>query len=82
MCRYIVGTYCSWRTQAFICAIIPILIFLLMLLIPESPAYLLGKGRTEQAKEALIRYKGAKSNPDNILALLDDVKFSANLCII
>ncbi|CAL8092535.1 unnamed protein product [Orchesella dallaii] len=71
---YIVGTYTTWRTQALICAAVPLFVFLLMLFVPESPAYLLEKGDPEMAKESLIRYKGAKNNPEYILATLDNMQ--------
>lgn len=74
--RYLVGTYCTWRLQALICAVVPLVIFLLMIFVPESPAYLLEKGRTSDAQRALTKYKGAKNNPEFILAALNDVRIA------
>ncbi|ODM99725.1 Facilitated trehalose transporter Tret1 [Orchesella cincta] len=68
---YIVGAYSSWRTQALICAAVPLFVFILMLFVPESPAFLLEKGNPEMAKESLIKYKGAKNNHEYILATLE-----------
>ncbi|OXA56451.1 Facilitated trehalose transporter Tret1-2 [Folsomia candida] len=56
---YVVGTFVSWRVQALICSVVPVVIFLLMLVVPESPVYLVKKGRMSEGAEALMRYRGA-----------------------
>lgn len=53
------GTFVSWRVQALICSVVPVVIFLLMLVVPESPVYLVKKGRMSEGAEALMRYRGA-----------------------
>lgn len=56
---YIIGTFFSWRIQALISSLIPLLIFLLMIFVPESPTYLVKKNRAAEASQALMRYRGA-----------------------
>lgn len=60
---YILGTFVGWRVQAGICAVVPVLIFVLILWIPESPRFLLSKGEREKALNALAWFKG-QSKPD------------------
>jgi len=50
---------------------IPILGHLLMMLVPESPTYLMGKGRQKEAKEALMWLRGAKFQEEIDSELVD-----------
>lgn len=45
--------------QALISGILPIVIFIMMLFVPESPRYLVQKGKTMEATSALLRFRGA-----------------------
>ncbi|ODM92960.1 Facilitated trehalose transporter Tret1-2 [Orchesella cincta] len=56
---YIYGAFVSWRMQALISAILPVIIFVMMLFVPESPRYLVQKGKTLEATSALLRFRGA-----------------------
>lgn len=46
---YVLGAYSSWITTSIICAIVPILLVVLMMIVPESPVYLL--------KKVILKYK-------------------------
>ena len=54
----IVSVYClgglfKWRTVAYVCSTFPVLVFLYMLLLPESPVWLISKGQCLEALRAL-----------------------------
>jgi MFS family permease len=61
MPSYILGAFLSWRAQALICSVIPVIIFFLMIFVPESPFYLAKKGKFLEGEKALMKYRGATS---------------------
>ena len=56
--EYAVGSVVTWRLLAGLSAAVPALALLLTLLTPESPAWLVSRGRHEDAKAALLRVRG------------------------
>ncbi|XP_062125091.1 facilitated trehalose transporter Tret1-2 homolog isoform X2 [Drosophila sulfurigaster albostrigata] len=50
---YIVGSLVSWSTLSMMCLVVPILLFVGMLMLPETPVYLLKKGRRADAALSL-----------------------------
>lgn len=50
---YVLGTWLSWSHLALASAAFPALLFVALLPLPESPAWLLSHGRVDEAKEAL-----------------------------
>lgn len=59
---YFQGWLLNWRTVAWLCNIYAIVPFILILFIPESPAWLITKNRTDEAKKALEWFN--KYQPD------------------
>jgi len=55
---YILGWGLPWRLTTLPGALIPILPILLLALLPETPTWLLGKGRREDALQSLARLRG------------------------
>lgn len=53
----IVGPYVSYHTLNLVSATIPVLFFIMFMLVPESPYYLLKKGRRQEATECLRWYR-------------------------
>lgn len=61
---HVLGTYLVWRTTALICSLFPFINFLVLLTVPESPAWLLAKGRHEEGREAYQWYRGTSERAE------------------
>ena len=55
---YILGWLLSWRLSCIPGAFIPLLPALLVIFLPETPAWLLGRGRREEARHNLSQLRG------------------------
>ena len=55
---FLIGTLTSWRTTAAICCAVPVISFFLILLLPETPPYLVSKGRIKDAEKSLCWLRG------------------------
>ena len=64
---YILGWGLPWRLTTLPGALIPILPLLLLALLPETPTWLLGKGRRKDALHSLAKYM---IDVNNILVFL------------
>ncbi|ROT69929.1 putative solute carrier family 2, facilitated glucose transporter member 8 [Penaeus vannamei] len=57
---YLAGALCSWRSSCYVCSVPAFLMFLALTLVPESPYWLLLKGRREDAARALRWLRGPR----------------------
>lgn len=64
MIEYALGAVMTWTILAGINATIPILALILIIFMPETPNWLLTHGRTEEAKEALKKFRGETCDVD------------------
>ncbi|XP_076253841.1 facilitated trehalose transporter Tret1-like isoform X1 [Rhynchophorus ferrugineus] len=64
---HLIGTFFTWQTTALITSTIPILSLFLMLLVPESPAWLIQKGRTDTATRAFEWLRGRSEDANREL---------------
>ncbi|CAB3239917.1 unnamed protein product [Arctia plantaginis] len=64
---FFVGSYLDWSKLAFFGAAIPVPYFLLMLLTPETPRWLVSKGRPDDARKALQWLRGKNANVEKEL---------------
>lgn len=60
--QYVIGSVTSWNILAGISATVPILSFLGMLLLPETPNYLLQQDKRERAESSLAKLRGSTCN--------------------
>lgn len=56
--QFILGSFLKWRTIAAVSTIFPILSITALFFVPESPHWLLTKGRTVEAQKALAWLRG------------------------
>ncbi|XP_003694780.1 facilitated trehalose transporter Tret1-like isoform X4 [Apis florea] len=61
---YTLGAFTSWRRAAAISIGPSILSLALSRIIPETPAWLVARGRNEEAKESLLWLRGSSSSTD------------------
>ncbi|KAF2890690.1 hypothetical protein ILUMI_15483 [Ignelater luminosus] len=73
----IVGAYCDIRTMAYIFGSIILIQFFLMLVIPESPYFLIMKGREEEARSALSFLRWREDVEDEFIVLNKEVQREA-----
>lgn len=61
---YFAGAFFSWRVSCYVCCAPVLMMFLAMLFAPETPYWLLLKGRREDAEKVLRRLRGPEYNFD------------------
>lgn len=74
---HLCGTFLHWQQTATICSFFPLLCFLIVTLVPESPSWLLAQGEVEKAKQAFIWLRG--SGPEASEELRDLVEKQARV---
>lgn len=68
---YVVATFTSIIAYTIICAVIPLIFGVVFFFQPETPVYLLKKGKEQEARASLIRLRGNKYDVD---AEIRDIK--------
>jgi len=55
----------SWRITTWVCLAIPVLLGVSMSFMPQSPFYLIGQGKEQEARKSLTRLRGPKYDIDS-----------------
>ncbi|KAK9506888.1 hypothetical protein O3M35_008739 [Rhynocoris fuscipes] len=55
---YLMGTFTDWRSAAAMSTAVPVIAFVAILQVPESPVWLLMKGRRDEARASLAWLRG------------------------
>lgn len=71
---YVIGSYTSVLTFNLLCTCIPIIFGITFFFMPESPNFLVVKGRNDEARQALIRLRG---NTYDVDTELNGLKYKA-----
>jgi hypothetical protein len=72
MFSFSVGPYVSYTTLGVLSAIFPVLYVVLMLVMPETPYFLLMQGRRDEAETTLMRLRGQENRQDiQVRSLVD-----------
>ncbi|XP_072375719.1 facilitated trehalose transporter Tret1-like isoform X2 [Diabrotica undecimpunctata] len=56
--QFILGSFMKWRTVTLVNCFIPIISFLLLMIVPETPVWLISKNRIEEAKKSIAWLRG------------------------
>lgn len=56
--QFILGTFLTWRSVALVSCCLPIITIVGLFFVPESPYWLLTKGRVDEAKKSLAWLRG------------------------
>ncbi|XP_050500554.1 facilitated trehalose transporter Tret1-like [Diabrotica virgifera virgifera] len=70
----VIGSYFGVVTSSYICLPLPMIFFILFVMVPESPYYLLINGKEEKAKNSLIYFRGDKDIDKRFNQLKHDVQ--------
>lgn len=58
--QFLLGTFFNWRNVALISCTVPVMSFILCFFVPESPTWLISKGRLEEAQKSIAWLRGWK----------------------
>ena len=58
---YVVGAYLPWHFLSYFCIGFPVVLFLTVLLLPETPTWLMTKGSEDKAQKALQWLRGGRN---------------------
>jgi len=61
---YVFGSFLSWKWLAIVNGFIPLVFLVAMIFIPESPRYLVAKGKTAEANRALCWFRKKSSSQE------------------
>lgn len=74
---YVVGSFLPWHFLSYFCAAFPVLLLISVLVLPESPAWLITNNRIEEARASLQWLRNGK----DIESVLTKVAFTVALTI-
>ncbi|XP_008475505.1 facilitated trehalose transporter Tret1-like isoform X1 [Diaphorina citri] len=69
---YLVNAFADWRTTSLISSIFPLLAIVMLLFLPESPIWLISKGRLTEAEQSL-RWLRGWSKKDKVRVEFDQI---------
>lgn len=67
---HVIGTFLTWKSTAIICGVFPIITYILIATIPESPAWLMRNNRHDEAK---VSYKWLRGIDNEVLSEFDNM---------
>ncbi|XP_047034896.1 facilitated trehalose transporter Tret1-like [Helicoverpa zea] len=69
---YLLGTVLPWRQAALVALTVPLATMVLVLFVPETPIWLLSKGRQKEALDSLCRLRGW-AKPEDVQEEFDEL---------
>ncbi|XP_050552133.1 solute carrier family 2, facilitated glucose transporter member 6-like isoform X3 [Spodoptera frugiperda] len=71
---YIIGDILSYRTILWICLMLPTLHLILFIMMPESPSYLIKKGKTDEAIRAMAWLRCRQEDDPQVISEVNQIK--------
>ncbi|KAH9415336.1 Solute carrier 2 (Facilitated glucose transporter) member 8, partial [Dermatophagoides pteronyssinus] len=71
---YIIGAFIKWRPLAGVSMIPTIVMMICMFFMPESPSWLMSKGKVTEATQSLRRLRGQNSDTDQEMRMLQQAE--------
>lgn len=78
MFTHVIGTFISWQRTSAICSLFPVLSVVLLLFVPESPTWLISKGRVEDGAKSFYWLRGYGDEAKAELKAIIDSKIEAD----
>lgn len=78
--QFVLGAFFTWRTVALLCVAMPLVTILALCFVPESPYWLLTKGRVDESRDSLawlrgwVPFENVKKEFDEIHQVLSNKK--------
>ncbi|XP_023948775.2 facilitated trehalose transporter Tret1 [Bicyclus anynana] len=76
---YLLGTVVSWRQAALVSVTVPLATMVLVLFVPETPIWLISKGRQKEALHSLCRLRGW-AQPEDVQKEFNELLQYHNAC--
>uniref|UniRef100_A0A182K6J5 Facilitated trehalose transporter Tret1 n=1 Tax=Anopheles christyi TaxID=43041 RepID=A0A182K6J5_9DIPT len=76
--QYTLGAFTSWKFLSGVSIVVPVAALILMLLMPETPNYLVSKQKPEKARRSLARLRGSSYNIDREVEQLQSFAAKTN----
>uniref|UniRef100_A0A6E8VUK9 Facilitated trehalose transporter Tret1 n=1 Tax=Anopheles coluzzii TaxID=1518534 RepID=A0A6E8VUK9_ANOCL len=76
--QYTLGAFTTWKFLSGVSIIVPVAALILMLLMPETPNYLVSKQKPEKARRSLARLRGSSYNIDREVEQLQSFAAKTN----
>ncbi|XP_069699277.1 facilitated trehalose transporter Tret1-like [Periplaneta americana] len=67
---HLLGSFLTWQYTAALSTMLPVICFVAMATVPETPCWLLARGRRRQAEDAFVWFRGRDTEAEAELQLL------------
>ncbi|XP_050356152.1 facilitated trehalose transporter Tret1-like isoform X1 [Nymphalis io] len=78
MVSYILGGYLSYQIMNYVCLVISVLVVVLIMILKESPTYLMKKGLDEEAAKSIAFYRSTSPNSKVVMQEMDLIRRTLN----
>lgn len=79
---HLFGTLLTWQMTAVLCGLFPFVSYIIITFVPESPSWLIAKGRIQEASEAFVWLRGYSAEAykefENMIAAQQKIKDANN----
>lgn len=76
--QYTLGSFLTWQILSVISTSIPVMAFIFMFFMPETPNYLVAQNKSEEATKSLAKLRGSTYNLEREIQQLEDFNLKTN----